>query len=203
MKKIFLHQNADSGDLIVVFGGFASHPSHFSHLKSQKNVLLFFDYEDFSLEFDFKAFENITLIAFSMGVCVASKMMRSLPLGAKIALNGTNQPIDRNLGIHPGIFRKNLENFSLKAFKKSLLAEREKLAQDFEFKDEAGLKKELGNLLDFCQKERHLAFEWDRVYASAHDEIFPTKAIKKSFGAPIFLNEPHFAFFAFDFWEEL
>ncbi|KAB0475818.1 DUF452 domain-containing protein, partial [Pseudomonas vancouverensis] len=41
MKYEFLCKNPDSKKLIVVFGGFASHPSHFSHLKSDKNVILF------------------------------------------------------------------------------------------------------------------------------------------------------------------
>ncbi|EJA2982769.1 DUF452 domain-containing protein, partial [Campylobacter jejuni] len=33
MKYEFLCKNPDSKKLIVAFGGFASHPSHFSHLK--------------------------------------------------------------------------------------------------------------------------------------------------------------------------
>ncbi|KQH99313.1 hypothetical protein K773_04135, partial [Campylobacter jejuni CVM 41946] len=49
MKYEFLCKNPDSKKLIVVFGGFASHPSHFSHLKSNKNVILFYDYENFDL----------------------------------------------------------------------------------------------------------------------------------------------------------
>lgn len=203
MRMEFLHQNIDSKDLIVVFGGFASSPSHFSHLKSKKNVLLIFDYEDFSLSFNFNTFENITLIAFSMGVCVASKMMKNITLKQKIAINGTNTAIDREKGIHPAIFSKNLKNFSLKSFKKSLLSGREDLARDFKFKDEAELKNELESLFIFSQKKPNLNFSWDKVYASKNDEIFPTKALEKSFKNLIFLNEPHFAFFHFHFWEDL
>lgn len=203
MRAEFLHQNANSKDLIVVFGGFASSPSHFSHLKSEKNVLLVFDYEDFSLSFDFNTFENITLIAFSMGVCVASKMMKNITFKQKIAINGTNAAIDRERGIHPAIFRKNLKNFSLESFKKSLLSGRENLAKDFKFKDETRLKNELESLFIFSQKEPNLNFFWDKVYVSKNDEIFPTKALEKSFKNLIFLNEPHFAFFYFHFWEDL
>lgn len=203
MRAEFLHKNHNSKELILVFGGFASKPGHFSHLKSEKTVLLLFDYEDFSLKIDLNSFENITLIAFSMGVCVASKMMKNIPFQQKIALNGTNTAIDRERGIHPAIFSKSIKNFSLKNFKKSLLSGRENLAGDFRFKDEARLKNELESLFYFCQKEPNLAFSWDRVYASRGDEIFPTRALEKSFKNLIFLNEPHFAFFHFHSWENL
>ncbi|EAL5569282.1 TPA: DUF452 family protein, partial [Campylobacter jejuni] len=90
MKYEFLCKNPDSKKLIVVFGGFASHPSHFSHLKSDKNVILFYDYKNFDLNFDFKAFDELFLIAFSMGVCVANRLLKELHFKQKIAINGTN-----------------------------------------------------------------------------------------------------------------
>ncbi|EAK3659926.1 DUF452 family protein, partial [Campylobacter jejuni] len=108
MKYEFLCKNPDSKKLIVVFGGFASHPSHFSHLKSDKNVILFYDYENFDLNFDFKAFDELFLIAFSMGVCVANRLLKELNFKQKIAINGTNLGIDKSKGIHPTIFKKTL-----------------------------------------------------------------------------------------------
>ncbi|EAK7371496.1 DUF452 family protein, partial [Campylobacter jejuni] len=124
MKYEFLCKNPDSKKLIVVFGGFASHPSHFSHLKSDKNVILFYDYENFDLNFDFKAFDELFLIAFSMGVCVANKLLKELNFKQKIAINGTNFGIDKLKGIHPAIFRKTLRNFKLENFKEALFKER-------------------------------------------------------------------------------
>ncbi len=111
MKYEFLCKNPDSKKLIVVFGGFASHPSHFSHLKSDKNVILFYDYENFDLNFNFKAFDELFLIAFSMGVCVANRVLKELNFKQKIAINGTNLGIDKSKGIHPTIFKKTLQNF--------------------------------------------------------------------------------------------
>ncbi len=174
MKYEFLCKNPDSKKLIVVFGGFASHPSHFSHLKSDKNVILFYDYENFDLNFDFKAFDELFLIAFSMGVCVANRLLKELNFKQKIAINGTNLGIDKSKGIHPTIFKK----------KKALKIELEKL---FDF----ALTKQEENLL------------WDKVYSSKEDEIFPPNALKNSFKNLIFLDEPHFAFFHFKTWDEL
>ncbi|EAL6623985.1 DUF452 domain-containing protein, partial [Campylobacter coli] len=51
MKISNLIQNENSQELILVFGGFASHPSHFAHLKSDKNVVLVYDYENLDFKF--------------------------------------------------------------------------------------------------------------------------------------------------------
>lgn len=203
MKYEFLCKNPDSKKLIVVFGGFASHPSHFSHLKSDKNVILFYDYENFDLNFNFKAFDELFLIAFSMGVCVANRVLKELNFKQKIAINGTNLGIDKSKGIHPTIFKKTLQNFKLEHFKKALFKERENEAKDFIFKDEKDLKTELEKLFEFALKERNESFIWDKIYSSNHDEIFPQNALKNTFSKLIFLDEPHFAFFHFKTWDEI
>ncbi|EQC3768896.1 TPA: DUF452 family protein [Campylobacter jejuni] len=203
MKYEFLYKNPDSKKLIVVFGGFASHPSHFSHLKSDKNMILFYDYENFDLNFDFKAFDELFLIAFSMGVCVANRVLKELNFKQKIAINGTNLGIDKSKGIHPAIFKKTLQNFKLEHFKKALFKERKSLAKDFIFKDEKALKIELEKLFDFALIKQEENLLWDKVYSSKEDEIFPPNALKNSFKNLIFLDEPHFAFFHFKTWDEL
>ncbi|EAJ1527715.1 DUF452 family protein [Campylobacter jejuni] len=203
MKYEFLCKNPDSKKLIVVFGGFASHSSHFSHLKSDKNVILFYDYENFDLNFDFKAFDELFLIAFSMGVCVANRLLKELNFKQKIAINGTNLGIDKSKGIHPAIFRKTLQNFKLENFKEALFKERKNLTKDFIFKDEKALKIELEKLFDFALTKQEENLLWDKVYSSKEDEIFPPNALKNSFKNLIFLDEPHFAFFHFKTWDEL
>ncbi|RTJ71115.1 pimeloyl-ACP methyl esterase BioG family protein [Campylobacter jejuni] len=203
MKYEFLCKNPDSKKLIVVFGGFASHPSHFSHLKSDKNVILFYDYENFDLNFDFKAFDELFLIAFSMGVCVANRLLKELNFKQKIAINGTNLGIDKLKGIHPTIFKKTLQNFKLEHFKKALFKERKSLAKDFIFKDEKALKIELEKLFDFALTKQEENLLWDKVYSSKEDEIFPPNALKNSFKNLFFLDEPHFAFFHFKTWDEI
>lgn len=109
MKISNLIQNENSQELILVFGGFASHPSHFAHLKSDKNVVLVYDYENLDFKFDLKSFSKITLIAFSMGVCVASRVLKDIEFSQKIAINGTPFGIDKLKGIHPAIFAKQIK----------------------------------------------------------------------------------------------
>ncbi|RTJ20491.1 DUF452 domain-containing protein [Campylobacter jejuni] len=203
MKYEFLCKNPDSKKLIVVFGGFASHPSHFSHLKSDKNVILFYDYENFDLNFNFKAFDELFLIAFSMGVCVANRLLKELNFKQKIAINGTNLGIDKSKGIHFTIFKKTLQNFKLEHFKEVLFEERKSLAKDFIFKDEKALKIELEKLFDFALTKQEENWLWDKVYSSKEDKIFPPNALKNSFKNLFFLDEPHFAFFHFKTWDEI
>ncbi|MBK1963437.1 pimeloyl-ACP methyl esterase BioG family protein [Campylobacter novaezeelandiae] len=202
MKYEFLKQNSHSNELILFFGGFASHPSHFVHLKSNKNVLMCYDYEDLSFKFDLNTFCKITLIAFSMGVCVASKLLKNYEFDKKIAINGTNLGIDETKGIHPVIFNKNIKKFNLENFKKSLFKEKINLAKNFIFKEENSLKEELKKLLEFALKHKEEIFIWDKIYSSIEDDVFPQNALKNSFQELFFLNEPHFAFFHFKTWDE-
>ncbi|EOT7296724.1 pimeloyl-ACP methyl esterase BioG family protein [Campylobacter jejuni] len=203
MKISNLIQNENSQELILVFGGFASHPSHFAHLKSDKNVVLVYDYENLDFKFDLNSFSKITLIAFSMGVCVASRVLKNIEFSQKIAINGTPFGIDKLKGIHPAIFRKTLRNFKLENFKEALFKERKNLTKDFIFKDEKALKIELEKLFDFALTKQEENLLWDKVYSSKEDEIFPPNALKNSFKNLIFLDEPHFAFFHFKTWDEL
>lgn len=199
MRVEFLHKNEDSKELILFFAGFASEPSHFKHLKTQNNVLMVYDYRNFEFEFDLSFFENTTLIAFSMGVCVASKLLKNLHFKSKIALNGTNYGVNKKRGIAPSIFLHTAQNFKLEDFKKALLCER----AEFEFRKEKDLKEELLALYEFCKKDFAEDFTWDRVYMSEQDLIFPNLALKNSYENLISLKEPHFAFFAFDKWEQI
>ncbi|EAH7754625.1 DUF452 family protein, partial [Campylobacter jejuni] len=159
--------------------------------------------ENFDLNFDFKAFDELFLIAFSMGVCVANRLLKELNFKQKIAINGTNLGIDKSKGIHPTIFKKTLQNFKLENFKEALFKERKNLTKDFIFKDEKALKIELEKLFDFALVKQEENLLWDKVYSSKKDEIFPPNALKNAFSKLIFLNEPHFAFFHFKTWDEI
>ncbi|MCG4100842.1 pimeloyl-ACP methyl esterase BioG family protein, partial [Campylobacter jejuni] len=167
------------------------------------NVVLVYDYENLDFKFDLKSFSKITLIAFSMGVCVASRVLKDIEFSQKIAINGTPFGIDKLKGIHPAIFRKTLQNFKLENFKEALFKERKNLTKDFIFKDEKALKIELEKLFDFALVKQEENLLWDKVYSSKKDEIFPPNALKNAFSKLIFLNEPHFAFFHFKTWDEL
>ncbi|MCX2683044.1 DUF452 family protein [Campylobacter sp. MIT 21-1685] len=207
MKQEFLYRNTYCDEMILFFGGFASHPSHFSHLKTKKNVVMLYDYNDCNFDFNIPTFEKITIIAFSLGVSVASWFLKDSvyneKITQKIAINGTNQGIDRIKGIHPAIFEKTMKNFALKNFQNMLFKEHLHKTQHFVFKKEQDLQKELENLWHCTQKNSNENCTWDKVYMSLNDEIFPNAALQKCFSAIHTIKEPHFAFFHFTYWEEI
>lgn len=202
MKSHFLIKQ-NKKELIVFFGGFASLPSHFKHLKSLNfDVLMIYDYTDFTLELKFSKYEKIHLIAFSMGVCVASKHFKQKAT-SKIAINGTNYGCDKHFGINPSAFKLTIKHFNTEIFKKNLLSYDE---TNFILDDENLLKEELASLYELCTKDVNLNFIWDKAYISKKDLIFPSKACEAFFKDKSkieFLDEPHFVFFAFKFWDEL
>lgn len=204
MKTHFLHENANSSELILFFSGFCSHFSHFTHLKSDVNVLMVCDYTSFEWEFDLNKFEKITLVGFSMGVCVASKILKDINFYKKIAINGTNLPIDDEFGIKKAIFKLTMKRFDLENFKRNVFEEKLNLSGNFFFNDELYLKNELNFLYEFCTKDLNENFIWDKAFLSKNDRIFPfANGLKFFKGKTCILNAPHFVFFDFNTWEEL
>ncbi|MCR6591139.1 Biotin synthesis protein BioG [Campylobacter insulaenigrae] len=204
MKTHFLHENANSRELILFFSGFCSHFSHFTHLKSDVNVLMVYDYTSFDWEFNLNKFEKIILVGFSMGVCVASKILKDLKFDKKIAINGTNLAINDEFGIKNAIYKFTMKRFVLKDFKANLFEKRANLSGWFYFEESEHLKNELFSLYEFCTKDLNENFTWDKAIISKDDKIFPPKHTLNFFKEKArFVDEPHFAFFKYHTWEEL
>lgn len=216
MKSHYLCKNKDSKDLIIFFAGFGSEISHFSFLESKKNVLMIYDYTDFFYpQTEFEKYENLSLIAYSMGVCVASIILDSniLHFKKKIAINGTNLGINDNFGINKKIYSLTARHFSLKDFKQKLFGDflESKNAKNFIFRSENALKDELKSLQNFYNKhcKNPKNFLWDKVIISKNDLIFPPQSTKAFFQNiiknenQITLDSPHFIFFHFKTWEEI
>lgn len=141
LQKDFDKQS--SQNLIVFFSGFASLPSHFCKFADKNfmqdfDMIMAYDYRDFG-EYQSqikdiinasKNYKNVYLIAWSMGVFVASVCLGEFVLQAdnkrdkifakKVAINGTNIGIDRLLGIPPKVFAYTAKNIQPQAFRNAL-----------------------------------------------------------------------------------
>ena len=94
----YFYQNNNSHDLIVFFSGWGCDYNQFTNLHDQKDVLILYDYQDLSLDFNFEKYENIYIIAYSAGVFVASIMADNIPhLRQKVALCGNPYLFDKNI----------------------------------------------------------------------------------------------------------
>lgn len=209
MQTYWLHKN-NSSELILFFAGFASHPSHYKHLDSKIDVLMCYDYQIFYLDIDMAKYEKIWLVAYSMGVSVAARLLKDMQntdiFTRKIALSGTNYGIHETLGIPQAIFMRTIKKFNLKDFKSRIFGENIGLTKGFCFANETHLQAELQYLYDFCNAE-NVDFTWDRIYISTKDTIFPPQMCYLSFGndreAICKLPTWHYPFFMFKTWESI
>ena len=98
MQYFYLDNN--SSDLIVFFAGWGCDYNQFTNLHDNKDVLILYNYQDLTLDFDFSKYDNIYIIAYSAGVFVASIYPYIIPnVRQKIALCGNPYLFDEKLGI--------------------------------------------------------------------------------------------------------
>lgn len=87
-------------DLIVFFAGWGCDDNQFVNLHDRKNVLILYDYQNLRLDFDFSAYKNIDVLAYSAGVFVAAVLSDKIPgVKRKIALCGNPYLFDEKLGL--------------------------------------------------------------------------------------------------------
>ncbi len=110
------YQDNNSNDLIVFFAGWGCDYNQFTNLHDEKDVLILYDYQDLRLDFNFDAYENIYVIAYSAGVFIASLLADKLPrVRQKVAVCGNPYLFAEKLGISPAtieVFQKiTLDNY--------------------------------------------------------------------------------------------
>lgn len=188
------HQN-----ILLLFGGFASHPTHFLPFIPQSyDCIIVYHYQhlDFGalktclkhLDKEFK----ITLLGFSMGVFVARCFLeslqddlqdpikqdftkeKSLNFVRKIAINGTEFGIHSRFGIPPRLFKLTQKAFDLEVFKHNLFGEFLDKTSDFIFLDSKILREELGFFIQVCAQFNTIKHEilWDKAILSKNDLVF-------------------------------
>ncbi|BCX79848.1 pimeloyl-ACP methyl esterase BioG family protein [Campylobacter sp. 19-13652] len=192
-------------EVVLFFAGFAGEWEHFKSLEpSDKfDVIIIYDYEKIGfneeLKQAFKHYKKAHIIAFSMGVAVASRLefgefFSSYEL--RLCIAGTPLGIDRIFGIHPRIFARSIESFDKNDFKISIGANDLILSRD-------NYKSELKSLQDFCQKPV-INEQWVSAVGADDDSMFSLNSLKNSFGERVkIIKSKHFVFGNFSSWDEL
>lgn len=200
---------------ILFFSGFSGEKGVFEHLRlGACEVVFVSDYRANDLDLSFlDSREEITLIAWSMGVAMANRFLNQsrlnsvsptpLKIAKKIAINGTIYGIDKTRGIPPLAFKKTIEGLDLQAFKKSTYGESEPrttLSQE-------SLVCELNNLYTTLTTTPATPELWDCALVSLEDRIFPAKYQLCGWEGHakriIHTHAPHFAFGEFESWGDL
>ena len=94
--------------LTLFFCGWGMDERAVQHVKGTGDLLLFYDYRDISGEEapEVAGYECVRVVAWSMGVWAASVLLGrwNIPVAYRVAINGTERPVDEHYGIHPKIY---------------------------------------------------------------------------------------------------
>lgn len=185
MKWDWIQQNG-SRRLILIFAGWSTTPSFYSHISRKGwDVAVVHDYTDSSFpssHLDY--YDSVAVFAWSMGVWAASIALPPFKPALAIAVNGTPCPVSNSCGIPVDVFdgtEKNLNPRNLIKFRKRMSGERYvALQQSFESSssDIDSLKKQLRFIKESSISSRPLTQDladigWNRAIISTDDLIFP------------------------------
>lgn len=207
MKQKWLNKQNNS-KLIVFFNGWGMDEQII-------NNLAFDDYDVFAVS-DYRSFEEIkenfnpysekNLICWSMGVFTSNYYYEQLKdFDNKIAVNGTQNPIDDNFGIPIQIYNLMIDNFNeltVKRFmKKMTLSD---VLDNYQSRTDESLKEELISIKNL-KITKYLDF--NKVLISTKDKIIPVKNQRNYWISkkiePIETELPHYIFDKYSKWSEL
>lgn len=195
-------ENRDDGrPLVLLFLGYAFTPESVSHLSTGPyDLAVVHDYRNLDFDRGFLKNRKIILVAWSMGVWAANKVLAGVPLQSAVAINGTPFGIHDRFGIPRETFRKTIEDFDFELFKKwCFLADISKA--DFPFSENP--EDELRALYEASSEPVSQNIAWTKTIVSKKDLVFPPKA-SECFECPVrILPAPHYPFFKLRSVEEI
>lgn len=183
--KIDYVENNCSSRLLLIFAGWAGDANPFFGLHRQGyDIAVAYDYRTFdNCQEVLSGYEEICIVAWSFGVIAATTFIHAhpeLPITARIAVNGTLQPVSDTCGIPEAVFQATLRTLSPASYQKferrmcgsaAKLAEYHRNAPEREFAELADELRSIASLPHMVQ----CASLWDVVYISDSDYIIPTE----------------------------
>ena len=200
--------NQGNKNLIVFFNGWGMDDKIVSNLNCDNyDVLTYYDYRTFEpQDIDFSKYENKYLIAWSMGVYVCNIFYDLIKdFNKKIAINGTQKPIDDKYGIPIFAYNLTIDNFNETTCKKFM----KKISstvnlQDYCSRNLDELKQELISIKNL-EIENYIKF--DKVIISQNDRIFPYQNMLNFWNEQSIVIEnieaSHYIFNKYNNWSDL
>ncbi|MDY4844803.1 MAG: DUF452 family protein [Parabacteroides sp.] len=119
--KICQLQQQTGRTLYLILNGWSASPELFNQLPLPEgaDVWVAYDYRDLTFPESLAGFEEVHLIAWSLGVWVATTLWGSTePFTSTTAINGTPFPIHDTWGIPPAIFEGTLQHLDADGFRR-------------------------------------------------------------------------------------
>ena len=154
---------------------------------------------------------RIHLLAWSMGVWVAGRLLQDVAFSSATAIGGTCRPIDDRYGIPCRVFDDTIHEFSLAVLTSFYTAMFDNTKQAGHFLDHLPnrppeeRKEELVSLRAACRIMPEVPDIFQRRIVTTRDRIFPARNQIRAWGRDncISLALPHFPFYQWSNWAEL
>lgn len=215
MRIVWLNKkNRDR--VIIFFNGWGMDENAVIRLSGIYDLLMVYDYRHLENK-NFpvlEEYQEIFVVAWSMGVWAASNVIPELPFSPSrlIALNGTEHPVDDHWGIPCRSYQlteKGMDEKGRKKFIQRMLADSQEIQRLGENYSQRLLAEVCEELVCIRQQSTrmHNRLDWDKVYISEKDIIFPVKNQLNYWQgrcANIYnLSGGHYPFYQFQRWEEI
>lgn len=209
----YFFKSNNSTDLIVFFSGWGCDENQFVNLHDDKDVLILYDYQNLTLNFDFSKYANIYVIAYSAGVFIASILADNMPnVRCKVALCGNPYVFDEKLGLSTNIIKvfKNITLDNYLEFRRKYMVftdeEYEKYNQLQSLRTIESCESELEALQKlYEQKKSQINPDFDKAIVAENDLIFKLNEQMNFYKdkLKIIKNARHHIFFRFNSFAEM
>ena len=209
--KFYDHQGKH---LIVYFAGWGTPLDAVAHLilPTNHNLLICYNYQDLTLDFDFSAYQQIRVVAWSMGVWVAERVLQGITLQSATAVNGTGLPCDDGFGIPYAIFKGTLDNLTENTrskFERRICGDKVSFEryQQFSARSFNEIHRELIALFAMIQQDKRTdLIHWTNAWISSRDKIFMPANQHQYWASRCAVQEiegEHYVFSRFTHWSAL
>lgn len=178
-SKLLVSNNSD--ELIIFMAGWGSDNYQYENISSSKDVVIFYDYSDLTIDFDFSSYRKFYLLAFSSGVFVSALIKDKLPkLSLTVAANGNINLFDQNLGLDDFIVKlfKSIDLSNYMDFRRNYLCFSDEELELFNKyscrRSSLSCSEEIDALYKYY-KEHTVDLIFDKVLLSDSDRIFKPK----------------------------
>ena len=207
----------NNADCILFMAGWGMGPEPFQDMAAGPvDLLMVYDYRsledcDLCSLLPDKHYCHIHLLAWSMGVWVAGRLLDNFSFSSATAIGGTCRPIDDRYGIPSKMFDDTIQNFSpgvLNDFYSAMFDSPEqagKFLNQQPTRPPGELKKELVSLRAACLVMPEVPDIFQRRIVTSRDRIFPARNQIRSWGRDNCesIALPHFPFYQWSSWAEL
>lgn len=181
--KYRLISDTGASRLIIIFAGWGMDGNVFSGFsRTGYDILVLWDYRSFFIDWSItEKYEEICILAWSMGVFAASQTTQSIEhkITRRVAVAGTPEPISKSYGIPEDIYEATLKNLApatLRKFYRRMCSDKatfDLFAANAPQRDVEELKEELTAIADRLILHTPSTAAWDIAYVTKDDRIFP------------------------------